>query len=162
MACWLGNHEWGWPRRRGGMDTQVCVNCGVSRTSQVQFRRDEREYEEISQWSRGRQAPPLKLAISSVLDSATTLDVPLHNARRSMSEDDSVVTGAGDEGFAYAVLEPVDALLQLIEHALLMALAGNEAGEGVLGVLDARLGLADFLADQVDGKSVGGVFGRYV
>jgi len=37
MTCWLRNHEWGWPRRRGDLDTQVCVKCGASRPATIQF-----------------------------------------------------------------------------------------------------------------------------
>ena len=37
MACWLRRHEWGWPRRRGDADTQVCVKCGASRPARIQF-----------------------------------------------------------------------------------------------------------------------------
>jgi hypothetical protein len=37
MACWLNSHEWGWPRRRGDVDTQVCVRCGASRAARIQF-----------------------------------------------------------------------------------------------------------------------------
>lgn len=37
MSCWLRSHEWDWPRKRGGIDTQVCRKCGASRVSKVQF-----------------------------------------------------------------------------------------------------------------------------
>jgi hypothetical protein len=30
-------HQWGWPRRRGERDTQVCANCGLERISSIQF-----------------------------------------------------------------------------------------------------------------------------
>ena len=43
MSCWLRNHEWGWPRKRGGVDTQVCVKCGVERDSRIQFRRVDQD-----------------------------------------------------------------------------------------------------------------------
>ncbi len=36
MAC-LIEHNWGWPRRRGGKDVQVCVSCGTERESLVRF-----------------------------------------------------------------------------------------------------------------------------
>ena len=37
MACWFWTHEWSWPRSRGGIDMQVCVKCGASRSSSFQF-----------------------------------------------------------------------------------------------------------------------------
>jgi hypothetical protein len=43
MTCWLRNHEWGWPRRRGGEDKQVCVRCGSEQVSRIQFRRVDDE-----------------------------------------------------------------------------------------------------------------------
>ena len=36
MFC-LFTHEWGWPRKRGDRDLQVCVRCGAERQSKVQF-----------------------------------------------------------------------------------------------------------------------------
>jgi hypothetical protein len=36
MKC-LFEHNWGWPRRRGGKDMQVCVICGRERESLVRF-----------------------------------------------------------------------------------------------------------------------------
>jgi hypothetical protein len=36
MAC-LFEHNWGWPRRRGGKDVQVCLTCGSERESKVHF-----------------------------------------------------------------------------------------------------------------------------
>lgn len=36
MAC-LFEHNWGWPRRRGGKDLQVCLTCGTERESKVHF-----------------------------------------------------------------------------------------------------------------------------
>ncbi len=36
MTC-LFEHNWGWPRRRGGKDVQVCVSCGCERESLVRF-----------------------------------------------------------------------------------------------------------------------------
>ncbi len=36
MAC-LFEHNWGWPRRRGNRDMQVCLDCGVERESRVRF-----------------------------------------------------------------------------------------------------------------------------
>lgn len=36
MQC-VFEHNWGWPRRRGGMDVQVCVVCGRERRSPIQF-----------------------------------------------------------------------------------------------------------------------------
>jgi hypothetical protein len=37
MTCWFGGHNWGWPRRRSDCDVQVCVRCGASRVSVIQF-----------------------------------------------------------------------------------------------------------------------------
>jgi hypothetical protein len=36
MTCFF--HTWGWPRRRGETDYQVCARCGSERLSKVQFR----------------------------------------------------------------------------------------------------------------------------
>lgn len=36
MAC-LFEHNWGWPRKRGSKDVQVCRNCGTERESKVRF-----------------------------------------------------------------------------------------------------------------------------
>jgi hypothetical protein len=36
MTC-LFEHNWGWPRRRGGKDVQVCLSCGTERESKVSF-----------------------------------------------------------------------------------------------------------------------------
>jgi hypothetical protein len=36
MTC-LFEHNWGWPRRRGGKDVQVCLSCGTERESKVHF-----------------------------------------------------------------------------------------------------------------------------
>jgi hypothetical protein len=36
MTCWF-THDWGWPRRRGERDVQVCLRCGAERHSKVQF-----------------------------------------------------------------------------------------------------------------------------
>lgn len=36
MKC-LFEHQWGWPRRRGERDMQVCLNCGSERESKVRF-----------------------------------------------------------------------------------------------------------------------------
>jgi hypothetical protein len=36
MRC-LFDHEWGWPRKRGGKDIQVCLHCGTERESKVHF-----------------------------------------------------------------------------------------------------------------------------
>ncbi len=36
--CAFG-HTWNWPRRRDGVDTQVCMVCGMERHSPVQFAR---------------------------------------------------------------------------------------------------------------------------
>jgi hypothetical protein len=36
MACLFG-HNWTWPRRRGGKDIQVCLNCHSERECPVQF-----------------------------------------------------------------------------------------------------------------------------
>lgn len=36
MACML-SHEWGWPRKRGDKDVQVCIQCGRERISAIQF-----------------------------------------------------------------------------------------------------------------------------
>jgi hypothetical protein len=30
-------HNWSWPRKRGGKDVQVCLNCGTERESRVRF-----------------------------------------------------------------------------------------------------------------------------
>lgn len=30
-------HTWGWPRRRGDRDVQVCTQCGAERDSEIQF-----------------------------------------------------------------------------------------------------------------------------
>lgn len=30
-------HTWGWPRRRGDRDVQVCTKCGAERDSKIQF-----------------------------------------------------------------------------------------------------------------------------
>ncbi len=30
-------HNWGWPRKRGDRDMQVCARCGQERESKVQF-----------------------------------------------------------------------------------------------------------------------------
>jgi hypothetical protein len=62
MSCWLGNHEWGWPRRRGGEDRQVCVRCGTARVSQIQFRRNEQDYDQISPHIMDRPTPAFNLA----------------------------------------------------------------------------------------------------
>lgn len=35
-SCAFG-HTWNWPRRREGVDTQVCSECGFERRSPVQF-----------------------------------------------------------------------------------------------------------------------------
>ncbi|MGD0013459.1 MAG: hypothetical protein ABSD56_03395 [Bryobacteraceae bacterium] len=36
MTC-LFDHNWGWPRKRGAKDIQVCLNCGHERESKVRF-----------------------------------------------------------------------------------------------------------------------------
>lgn len=36
MKC-LFAHNWGWPRRRGSNDVQVCLDCGLERQSKVSF-----------------------------------------------------------------------------------------------------------------------------
>ncbi len=36
MTC-LFSHSWGWPRKRGERDVQVCIRCGSERDSRVQF-----------------------------------------------------------------------------------------------------------------------------
>ncbi len=36
MACFF-EHNWGWPRRRGNKDIQVCLVCGSERESKVRF-----------------------------------------------------------------------------------------------------------------------------
>ncbi|HVX66810.1 MAG TPA: hypothetical protein VHA11_09425 [Bryobacteraceae bacterium] len=36
MRC-LFDHEWGWPRKRGGKDIQVCLHCGTERESKIHF-----------------------------------------------------------------------------------------------------------------------------
>jgi hypothetical protein len=36
MAC-LFEHNWSWPRKRGGKDIQVCLTCGSERESKVRF-----------------------------------------------------------------------------------------------------------------------------
>ena len=35
MGCLL--HNWGWPRKRGDQDVQVCAKCGSERVSKIQF-----------------------------------------------------------------------------------------------------------------------------
>jgi hypothetical protein len=35
-SCAFG-HDWTWPRRRAGIDTQVCRACGCERRSPIQF-----------------------------------------------------------------------------------------------------------------------------
>ncbi len=36
MACFF-DHNWSWPRKRGGKDIQVCLSCGTERESKVHF-----------------------------------------------------------------------------------------------------------------------------
>ncbi len=36
MAC-MFEHNWSWPRKRGGKDVQVCLTCGTERESRVRF-----------------------------------------------------------------------------------------------------------------------------
>jgi hypothetical protein len=36
MACFF-DHNWGWPRKRGDKDIQVCLSCGTERESKVHF-----------------------------------------------------------------------------------------------------------------------------
>ncbi len=36
MAC-MFEHNWSWPRKRGGKDLQVCLHCGAERESRVRF-----------------------------------------------------------------------------------------------------------------------------
>ncbi len=36
MSC-LFDHNWSWPRRRGGKDIQFCPDCGTERESKVRF-----------------------------------------------------------------------------------------------------------------------------
>jgi hypothetical protein len=36
VSCAFGHH-WTWPRRRAGIDTQVCSACGFERRSPIQF-----------------------------------------------------------------------------------------------------------------------------
>lgn len=36
MSC-LFEHNWGWPRKRGNKDIQVCLSCGAERESRVLF-----------------------------------------------------------------------------------------------------------------------------
>lgn len=36
LCCAFGHH-WSWPRRRAGIDTQVCCACGFERRSPIQF-----------------------------------------------------------------------------------------------------------------------------
>lgn len=36
MKC-LFRHNWGWPRKRGLKDVQVCLDCGLERQSKVSF-----------------------------------------------------------------------------------------------------------------------------
>ncbi len=47
MACMLF-HDWGWPRRRGEKDIQVCVRCGSERESRIPFN-SNRKHEHESQ-----------------------------------------------------------------------------------------------------------------
>lgn len=37
MACLFGRHKWGWPRRRGDHNIQVCITCGSEREALVKF-----------------------------------------------------------------------------------------------------------------------------
>lgn len=37
MACLFQRHNWGWPRRRGERNIQVCITCGSEREALVQF-----------------------------------------------------------------------------------------------------------------------------
>jgi hypothetical protein len=36
MKC-LFEHNWGWPRKRGERNIQVCLDCGSERESRVRF-----------------------------------------------------------------------------------------------------------------------------
>jgi hypothetical protein len=36
MTCFF-DHNWGWPRKRGDKDIQVCLDCGRERESKVHF-----------------------------------------------------------------------------------------------------------------------------
>ncbi len=36
MKCFF-EHNWGWPRKRGNKDVQVCLHCGAERESKVDF-----------------------------------------------------------------------------------------------------------------------------
>jgi hypothetical protein len=61
MACWFQDHEWGWPRRRGGEDIQGCVKCGAEQASPIQFRRNE-SGRETSETPTGEQRAVLGIA----------------------------------------------------------------------------------------------------
>ena len=72
MTC-LFEHNWGWPRRRGGKDLQVCVGCGRERESLVRFD--------------GPRFRKTQEAISSAtkLDNSTALDLRFAEPLRTAS-----------------------------------------------------------------------------
>ncbi len=68
MACFF-DHNWGWPRRRGEKDIQVCLDCGTERESKVHF--DGPRYYRTQN---GTGEPRLRIAVSRSAEMAEMPD----------------------------------------------------------------------------------------
>ncbi len=64
MAC-IFDHDWGWPRRRGDKDVQVCARCGTERESRVRFDgpRYHRTQDPLPVYAAGKERSPRVAAI---------------------------------------------------------------------------------------------------
>ncbi|HEY1205662.1 MAG: hypothetical protein ABSH46_08120 [Bryobacteraceae bacterium] len=67
MAC-LFDHNWSWPRRRGGKDVQFCPNCGAERVSKVHF--DGPRYRRTQDAIPNFIAPPFQIDAHATADEA--------------------------------------------------------------------------------------------
>jgi hypothetical protein len=67
MAC-LFDHNWSWPRRRGGKDVQVCPNCGAERESKIDFAGPR--YRRTQDAMRNLSPTPFEIEASTMADEA--------------------------------------------------------------------------------------------
>jgi hypothetical protein len=67
MAC-LFEHNWGWPRKRGGRDVQICPDCGAERESRIRF--DGPHYRRTQDRIRDFAASPLHAGEDTLADEA--------------------------------------------------------------------------------------------
>lgn len=65
MAC-LFEHNWGWPRRRGDKDMQVCLDCGSERESSVLF--GEPRYTKTQDGS--ANSSPVTIGVPEILEAS--------------------------------------------------------------------------------------------